>query len=127
MNRERGRETEFEEILGYHLEQAYRYRTELGVIDDEARGVGPGGGQARQCRSPCLDRGDLPAAVGLLRRAIGAVLPGAQITPPHRAHGRPRRRHAPGRARLEDAARGARAQGAQIAAELGEGRAWRPA
>ncbi|HEX4897173.1 MAG TPA: adenylate/guanylate cyclase domain-containing protein, partial [Candidatus Limnocylindrales bacterium] len=40
VNRERGRETEFEEILGYHLEQAYRYRTELGVIDDEARAVG---------------------------------------------------------------------------------------
>ena len=26
VNRERGRELEFEEILGYHLEQAYRYR-----------------------------------------------------------------------------------------------------
>ena len=31
INRERGREIEFEEILGYHLEQAYRYRTELGA------------------------------------------------------------------------------------------------
>ncbi len=31
INRERGRELEFEEILGYHLEQAYRYRTELGA------------------------------------------------------------------------------------------------
>ena len=30
VNQERGRELEFEEILGYHLEQAYRYRTELG-------------------------------------------------------------------------------------------------
>ncbi|HYL40457.1 MAG TPA: adenylate/guanylate cyclase domain-containing protein, partial [Candidatus Binatus sp.] len=40
VNRERGRETEFEEILGYHLEQAYRYRTELGLLDDTARRVG---------------------------------------------------------------------------------------
>ncbi len=36
VNRERGRELEFEEILGYHLEQAYRYRLDLGAIDDTA-------------------------------------------------------------------------------------------
>src|SRR3990172_6607096 len=33
VNRERGRELEFEEILGYHLEQAYGYRTGLGISD----------------------------------------------------------------------------------------------
>ena len=32
-----GRETEFEEILGYHLEQAVRYRRELGPLDDHGR------------------------------------------------------------------------------------------
>jgi hypothetical protein len=32
--------TEYEEILGYHLEQAYRYRAELGPLDDDARDVG---------------------------------------------------------------------------------------
>ena len=32
-----GRIAEYEEILGYHLEQAYRYRTELGPVDDHAR------------------------------------------------------------------------------------------
>jgi hypothetical protein len=43
INRERGREIEFEEILGYHLEQAYRYRTEL------ARSMaGDGGWQTRR-------------------------------------------------------------------------------
>ena len=57
VNRERGRELEFEEILGYHLEQAYRYRVDLGVIDDEARGVArPRRGEARRppagARSP---------------------------------------------------------------------------
>ena len=28
---------EYHEILGYHLEAAYRYRTELGLLDGEAR------------------------------------------------------------------------------------------
>ncbi|HEY3527516.1 MAG TPA: adenylate/guanylate cyclase domain-containing protein, partial [Nocardioides sp.] len=37
VNRERGRETEFEEIHGYHLEQAVRYRRELGPLDDHGR------------------------------------------------------------------------------------------
>ena len=31
---------EYEEILGYHLEQSYRYRTELGPVDDETRALG---------------------------------------------------------------------------------------
>ena len=31
---------EYEEILGYHLAQSYRYRTELGPIDDEIRALG---------------------------------------------------------------------------------------
>jgi len=28
---------EFDEIVGYHLEQAYRYRRELGSVDEKAR------------------------------------------------------------------------------------------
>jgi tetratricopeptide (TPR) repeat protein len=70
VNRERGRELEFEEILGFHLEQAYRYRTEIGVIDDDARSVG--GRAATKLGSAgrrAMARGDLPAAVSLLRRA----------------------------------------------------------
>ena len=39
VNRERGRETEFEEILGYHLEQAVRYRSELGPLDAAGQGA----------------------------------------------------------------------------------------
>ena len=35
INAERGRGLEFEEILGYHLEQAYRYLAELGPLDRE--------------------------------------------------------------------------------------------
>ena len=67
VNRERGRELEFEEILGYHLEQAYRYRSELGVIDADDGGRQaappssrpPGGG---------LGRGDIPGRWPAARR-----------------------------------------------------------
>ena len=75
VNRERGREQEFEEILGFHLEQAYRYRTELGPLDDAGRELARRaatklGGAGRRA----FARGDLPAATSLLRRA-GALLP----------------------------------------------------
>ena len=75
VNRERGRETEFEEILGYHLEQAYRYRTELGVVDDEDREVGARAAQKLSSAGRrAHERGDVPAAASLLRRAV-ALLP----------------------------------------------------
>jgi class 3 adenylate cyclase/tetratricopeptide (TPR) repeat protein len=71
VNRERGRETEFEEILGYHLEQAYRYRTEIGVIDAEARSVGERAAEKlASAGRRAFERGDMPAASSLLRRAI---------------------------------------------------------
>src|SRR5438067_7544175 len=34
VNRERDRGAEFEEMLGYHLERAYQYLSELGPVDD---------------------------------------------------------------------------------------------
>ncbi|HEY2916694.1 MAG TPA: adenylate/guanylate cyclase domain-containing protein [Candidatus Limnocylindrales bacterium] len=75
VNRERGREQEFEEILGYHLEQAYRYRTELSVADEAARAVGDRAAQKlSNAGRRALARGDLPAAVSLLRRSVD-VLP----------------------------------------------------
>ncbi len=77
VNRERGRETEFEEILGYHLEQAYRYRDELGPIDDEARAVGErAAAKLASAGRRAHARGDSPAAANLLGRA-SAVLPRA--------------------------------------------------
>ena len=39
-NRASDRETEFEEILGYHMEQAYQYRVALAPLDYEAMAVG---------------------------------------------------------------------------------------
>ena len=70
VNAERGRGQEFEEIHGYHLEQAYRYRTELGVVDEAARRVGRRASEKlASAGQRALGRGDIPAAVNLLRRA----------------------------------------------------------
>jgi tetratricopeptide (TPR) repeat protein len=70
-NRERGRELEFEEILGYHLEQAYRYRESLGVVDAEALAVAERAAEKlSNAGLRAMARGDTPAASSLLRRAI---------------------------------------------------------
>jgi len=79
VNRERGRELEFEEILGFHLEQAYQYRTSLGVVDDEARAVGEAAAtKLSSAGRRALARGDVSAATSLLRRSI-ALLPEASV------------------------------------------------
>ena len=66
----RDRVAEFEEILGYHLEQAWKYLSELGPLDDHGLGIGADG--ARRLASAgrrAFARGDLPAAATLLGRA----------------------------------------------------------
>src|SRR5204863_333132 len=69
-------ELEFEEILGYHLEQAYQYLAELGPLDDHGRDVG---GRASDrlgsAGRRALARGDMPAAANLLRRAVELLPP----------------------------------------------------
>ena len=73
VNRDRG--AEFEEILGYHLEQAWTYLSELGPLDDRGRALGEDG--ARRLASAgrrAFARGDVPAAANLLGRAA-ALLP----------------------------------------------------
>ena len=65
---------EIEEIVGYHLERAWRYRVELGIVDQRnqrlaaaaATRLGAAGRRA-------LGRGDLPAASKLLERAVGLL------------------------------------------------------
>jgi tetratricopeptide (TPR) repeat protein len=69
-----GKSAERDEILGYHLEQAVRYRQELGRPDEQLA-VRAGERLARAGRR-AVDRGDLPAAVSLLSRAT-ALLPDA--------------------------------------------------
>jgi class 3 adenylate cyclase/tetratricopeptide (TPR) repeat protein len=65
---------EIEEIVGYHLEQAWRYRDELGVVDQRNRRLA--GAAARRLGAAgrrALGRGDLPAASKLLERAVGLL------------------------------------------------------
>ncbi len=59
-----------DEIVGYHLEQAYECRTELGLADDSARALALGSGEKLSAAAGhALARNDLPAAVNLLMRA----------------------------------------------------------
>jgi class 3 adenylate cyclase len=67
------RVAEFEEILGYHLEQAHRYSSELGSVDGAALGA-RAGRRLASAGLRAIDRDDLPAAVNLLSRAA-ALLP----------------------------------------------------
>jgi tetratricopeptide (TPR) repeat protein len=75
------RSSEFDLILGYHLEQAYRYRTELGDDTDAARALA---GRALEVLAPAglaaQDRGDAHAAVSLLRRAADLAPDGRHRT-----------------------------------------------
>ena len=64
-----------EELVGYHLEQAYRYRDELGVVDDSVRDLGERAGELlTSAGRRALARDDVPAAVNLLERGV-ALLP----------------------------------------------------
>ena len=72
VNRDRDRATEYDEILGYHLEQAYRYLEELGTLDEHARALGRRGAEKLAAAGRrAFARGDMPAAANLLRRAAG--------------------------------------------------------
>jgi class 3 adenylate cyclase/tetratricopeptide (TPR) repeat protein len=64
------RVTEYEEILGYHLEESYRYRVELGVLDDEIRTLGDrAASRLAAAGRRAGARGDVGAAANLLGRA----------------------------------------------------------
>jgi predicted ATPase/class 3 adenylate cyclase len=65
---------ELEEVVGYHLEQAYRYRAELGPVG--AREWALGAEAARRLDASgrrALGRSDLPAAINLLERAAALL------------------------------------------------------
>ena len=74
VNRERDRGTEFEEIHGYHLEQAYQYLSELGPLDDHGFELGRrGAARLTAAGRRAFARGDMGAAANLLRRAHGLL------------------------------------------------------
>jgi class 3 adenylate cyclase/tetratricopeptide (TPR) repeat protein len=81
INAERDRALEFEEILGYHLEQAHKYLSELGPLDEQGQAIGRDAARrlanaAERARA----RGDMNAASNLFKRAT-SLLP---ADAPHR-------------------------------------------
>jgi class 3 adenylate cyclase/tetratricopeptide (TPR) repeat protein len=65
---------EYEEIIGYHLEQSFRYQTELGPVDDDGRRLGAEASRhLSSAGRRALARGDMPAAANLLRRAAALL------------------------------------------------------
>jgi class 3 adenylate cyclase/tetratricopeptide (TPR) repeat protein len=72
------RAVEFEEILGYHLEQAARYRLELGPADAASRALASrAAGHLASAGERALARGDRPAMANLLGRAVELLEPGS--------------------------------------------------
>jgi class 3 adenylate cyclase len=62
---------EYEEILAHHLEQAYRYRLELGSPDARTRGLaGAAAGRLMSSAERSAQRGDFSAARHQLERAV---------------------------------------------------------
>jgi tetratricopeptide (TPR) repeat protein len=75
VNADRDRALEFQEILGYHLEQAHRYLKELGPLDEAGIAVGiDAAGRLSGAGRRAFARSDMHAAANLLGRAA-ALLP----------------------------------------------------
>jgi class 3 adenylate cyclase/tetratricopeptide (TPR) repeat protein len=65
---------EVEEVLGWHLERAHRFRSELGPVDAHGRELAAkAAGQLAAAGRRATGRGDLPAAANLLERAIALL------------------------------------------------------
>jgi class 3 adenylate cyclase/tetratricopeptide (TPR) repeat protein len=68
------RVAEFEEVLAYHLEQAYRLRSDLGPVDDRGHELAAEAARRLETSSRrALARGDMRAASTLLDRAAGLM------------------------------------------------------
>jgi class 3 adenylate cyclase/predicted ATPase len=66
----------YEEIVGYHLEQAYHYRIELGPIDGRSQELATRAGlKLAAAGQRTFQRGDLAAAAKLLGRATRLLSP----------------------------------------------------
>jgi ATP/maltotriose-dependent transcriptional regulator MalT len=71
VNRDRERGGEFQEILAYHLEQAFRYLDELGPVDEHGRELGRRAATLLAAAGRrAFARGDMAAAANLLRRGV---------------------------------------------------------
>lgn len=71
------RAPELEEIIGYHLEQSFRYRSELGPVDAQTRSLGERAARhLGLAGTRSVERGDMPAAASLLQRAADLLAEG---------------------------------------------------
>jgi class 3 adenylate cyclase/tetratricopeptide (TPR) repeat protein len=69
------RASELDEILGYHLEQALRFRQEVGPLEDSSELASRAGERLGAAgRRAIVSRGDVSAAASLITRAV-ALLP----------------------------------------------------
>jgi len=74
VNADRDRAAEFQEILGYHLEQAFQYLRELGPLDPDGRSVGvDAAARLAGAGRRAFARSDMHAASNLLRRAAALL------------------------------------------------------
>ncbi len=65
----------YEEIIGYHLEQAFRYRSELGPVDEAVRALAAeAAGRLGVAGSRAFVRRDAQAALSFMSRAV-ALMP----------------------------------------------------
>jgi class 3 adenylate cyclase/tetratricopeptide (TPR) repeat protein len=70
------RRTEVEEMVGYHLEQAFRYREELAPVDDRARDLARRAAQRLiAAGGRALERSDIDATVNLYGRGAALLEP----------------------------------------------------
>ncbi|MEP6468535.1 MAG: adenylate/guanylate cyclase domain-containing protein [Chloroflexota bacterium] len=68
------RQLEYEEVMAYHLEQAYRYRAELGLTDELTRSLAANAAShLRSAGLRAIGRHDPPAATNLLSRAVALL------------------------------------------------------
>ena len=64
----------YDEIVGYHLEQAYRYHVALHAFDDQARRLaGRACSLLAEAGRRAYRRGDVPATIALLARALDLI------------------------------------------------------
>jgi class 3 adenylate cyclase/tetratricopeptide (TPR) repeat protein len=79
VNREHGRELEFQEIMGFHLEEARRYLLELAPLDEEGRELGRrAAGHLAPAGRRAFGRGDMAAAANLLQRSVELLPEGSR-------------------------------------------------
>jgi DNA-binding SARP family transcriptional activator/class 3 adenylate cyclase len=70
------RTTGYEEIIGFHLEQAFRYRAELGQSDEATKALArEAAARLGAAGSRAFVRRDAQAAIGLMSRAVALMPP----------------------------------------------------